>query len=449
MPGTRKAALIRLAAGGTVVLTAFAASAADIPSKLPVKARAAAPALTAVDWTGFYLGGHAGGGWAMSRGTYDDTNDFGPIDFSSGGFLGGAQAGYLWQAGRLVYGVEIDGSWGSIESSRTDNEGDQQRMETKLLTSARIRTGATIDNALIFGTIGLAYVRSEFTVVGDVPNPASVDVNGFGLVSGVGAEFALAPNWSLRGEYLYYAINKDVGIPALTGDSSARDFVKLDGIHVARVAANYRFNASAARLAAPAANWTGLYLGAHGGYGLSRIIGGYDEDGNHGAFDIDPRGFAGGGQIGFNWQNGALVYGIEADGTWGGMEDDRTDLEGDRQTLKTTALASVRGRVGIAADQKLYYVTAGWGYAQSKLDVREAGVTSSVSFDSNGAVVGSGMDWAYTPNLSFRLEGLTYLLDNKVGTSTLTADSNAQDFVRQSTVKVIRAGVNYRFGGPN
>jgi len=449
MPGTVKVAHIALVSGGAVLLAAFGASATDLPAKMPAKAPAAVAALSAVDWTGFYFGGHVGGGWAQARGTYDDTNDFGPIDFSASGFVGGAQAGYLWQTGRLVYGVEIDGSWGDLESNRTDNEGDQQRMETSLLTSARLRSGAAIDNTLIFGTIGIAYVKSEFTVIGDVPSPATVDVDGWGLVSGLGAEFALPPNWSLRGEYLYYAVNKSVDIPGLTGDSSANDFVKLDGVHVVRLAANYRFNASQARLAAPAANWTGLYLGAHGGYGQSRMPGGYDEDGNHGSFDIDPRGFAGGGQVGYNWQNGAWVYGVEGDGTWGGMEDDRTDGEGSKQTLETTLLASLRGRIGIAADNRLYYVTAGWGYGSSKLEVVEGGVPASVSFNANGAVVGSGVDWAFAPNWSARLEGLTYLFDKQKDIPTLTADSNAQDFVRQSTVNVIRVGVNYRFGGPN
>lgn len=445
-----KAARIAFGAGSMVMLTALGALAADIPAKKAVMAPAAAvPALTAVDWTGFYLGGHVGGGWAPSRGTYDDTNDFGPIDFSASGFVGGGQTGYLWQSGRLVYGVEVDASWGGLDDSRTDNESDQQKMETKLLASARLRTGAAIDNALIFGTIGIAYVRSEFTVPGDVPNPATVDVDGWGLVSGLGAEFALAPNWSLRGEYLYYSINKNVDIPALTGDSSARDFVNLDGVHVARIAANYRFNAAPARAAAPTVKWSGLYLGGHGGYGTSRMPGGYDEDGNNGAFDIDPSGFTGGGQVGYNWQNGAWVYGVEADGTWGGMEDDRTDSEGDKQTLKTTTLASVRGRVGIAADNRLYYVTAGWGYGRSKFEVTEGGTAADVSISSNGAVVGSGMDWAFAPNWSARLEGLTYFFDKEVGTSTLTADSNAQDFVRQSTVMVIRGGLNYRFAGPN
>lgn len=434
--------------GGTMLLTALTASAADIPAKMAVKT-VAVPALTAVDWTGLYLGGHVGWGSALSRGTYDDVGDTGPIDFRANGFLGGAQAGYNWQAGRLVYGVEIDGTWGKLDANRTDDEGDVQRIETNFLGSARFRSGAAIDNTLIYGTIGLGYAQSKFTVTGDVPSPASQNLNGWGLVSGFGAEVAVAPNWSLRGEYLYYAINKRVDIPTLTTDSDPTDFAKLDGVHVARIAANYRFNGSQARMAAPAANWSGFYIGAHGGYGTSRIPGVYDEVGDNGSFDIDPRGGIGGLQVGYNMQNGAWVYGVEADGTWSGMKDDRVDGDGDTQTLKTTSLASIRGRVGVAADNRLYYVTGGWGFARSKLDVVEGGTPASVSVDSNGFVVGSGVDWALTPNWSVRLEGLTYILDKRVNIPTLTPDSDTQDFVRQSTVNVIRVGVNYRFGGPN
>jgi outer membrane immunogenic protein len=301
---------------------------------------------------------------------------------------------------------------------------------------------------LIFGTIGLAYVRSEFTAVGDVPSPATRDVNAFGIVSGFGAEVALASNWSLRGEYLYYAVNHREDITTLTSESAGSDFVKIDGIHVARIAANYRFNASQAAMAAPAVNWSGVYIGAHAGYGRSRITGIYDTADDHGSFDIDPRGFLGGGQIGFNWQNGAWVYGIEADGSWSGMDDDRVDTDGDTQTLKTTSLFSLRGRVGIAASDRLYYVTAGWGHGRSKLDVVESGVPASVSFNANGAVIGSGTEWAFAPNWSARLEGLTYLFDKRVAIPTLTTDSGAEDFVRQSTVNVIRVGLNYRFGSP-
>jgi outer membrane immunogenic protein len=269
------------------------------------------------------------------------------------------------------------------------------------------------------------------------------------MVSGFGAEVALAPNWSVRGEYLYYTVNKREDLTTLTDVSAPVDYVKIDGVHVVRFAANYRFNGSQARMAAPAAHWAGFYAGAHAGYGRSRLTGIYDGGGINGSFDIDPKGIVGGGQVGFNFQSGAWVYGIEADGTGSAMKGDRTDAEGDTQTLKTTSLMSVRGRVGIAAGDRLYYITGGWGQGRSKLDVVEGGSPASVTLTTSGPVIGSGVDWAFAPNWSARLEGLTYLFEKTANIGTLTGDSEPGDFVRQSTVNVIRAGVNYRFGGPN
>ena len=195
-----------------------AASAADLPAK--PQHGAGLPAFTAADWSGFYLGGHAGWGAALSRGTNDDVDDNAPIDFGDTGFLYGAQAGYNWQFGRLVSGVEVDGTWGSLDANRTDNNGDQQRIETNFLASARLRSGAAIDNFWIYGTIGVGYAQSKFTVTGATrrARPPAIST-GSALVSGFGAEYAIAPNWSLRAEYLYYAITKRSGLPNLTNDS--------------------------------------------------------------------------------------------------------------------------------------------------------------------------------------------------------------------------------------
>jgi outer membrane immunogenic protein len=252
----------------------------------------------------------------------------------------------------------------------------------------------------------------------------------------------------LRGEYLYYGLNKRVDIPSLTNVSFPTDFFQADAVHVARLAANYRFNGLQPRTSAPAANWSGFYVGGHGGYGISRTVGVYNETNDNGALDFDPDGFVGGLQAGYNFQNGAWVYGIEGDGSWSGMEDDRIEGDGDRQELKTTTLASVRARLGIAADNRLYYLTAGWGYARSKLQVVQIGNPASASFDAHGVVIGSGVDWALSPNWSVRLEGLTYLFDKRHDIRDLTPASDKHDFLRQSTVNVIRVGANYRFGGP-
>jgi len=436
---------ILLGSAALVFLSAGSALATDLPVKGAVFK---APGLTSVDWTGWYIGAHAGYSWSAFRGTYDDAGGTSALDFRPSSFLGGAQLGYNWQAGRMVYGIEVDGSWTDLNKSRIDEEGDTQRYKTNFVSSARFRSGIAIDDVLLFSSIGLAYEKTKFSVVeGGVP--ASQNLNAFGLASGFGLEWVFAPNWSARAEYLYYGFNKRKNIPTLAAaDSDPADFIKIDDVQVIRFALNYRPGASLKRtMAAPSANWAGGYIGAHAGYGRSQIVGEYDTGGSGASFDIDPKGFIGGGQLGWNWQNGAWVYGWELDGTWMGASKDRIDGDGENEKLKTSALASFRGRVGVSANDKLFYVTGGVGYVRSSLTVTGSDLPSPArqSLTSWGPVVGSGLEWAFAPNWNARLEGLTYLFSHRKALPTLTNDSEPADFIRQSTVNVIRVGLNYRY----
>src|SRR5687768_7315434 len=92
--------------------------AADMPLKAPP-----ATAIAAVyNWTGFYLGGHVGYGWGRS--TLNDVDNFclgisncpnPPDRYNFDGIVGGVQAGYNWQTGNLVFGVEADFSFSGID----------------------------------------------------------------------------------------------------------------------------------------------------------------------------------------------------------------------------------------------------------------------------------------------------------------------------------------------
>jgi hypothetical protein len=171
----------------------------------------------------------------------------------------------------------------------------------------------------------------------------------------------------------------------------------------------------------------------HGGYGSMRSNGTYDEAGDNGGFVLDANGFAGGGQLGYNVQRGAWVYGVEIDGTWTGLDKGRTDGEGDTQKSKITSLASARGRLGVVAENKMFFITAGVGYVRGKFQVNEGGVPASVSYSQVVPVLGSGVEWAFAPNWLLRVEGLTYLADKRINTSALTGDSEPEDFVRFGT----------------
>ena len=184
----------------------------------------------------------------------------------------------------------------------------------------------------------------------------------------------------------------------------------------------------------------------HAGYGMSRMLGSYAEGFDNGSFDFDPSGFIGGAQAGYNWQSGALVYGLEIDGSWSGMDDDRLDADGFTTDLDTNVLASFRGRVGVAAGEQLFYITGGVGYVRSKMTELSSGAPSpaSASITDVAPVIGSGVEWAFAPNWNVRLEGLTYLVNERKDLPTLTSISPPTDFLRQSTVKVLRFRLKYR-----
>jgi outer membrane immunogenic protein len=437
------------------IAVASAATAADMPVRRAPVLKAPPPATYgSVDWSGFYLGGHAGFGAGQFRGTYFDYGDDGGLDFPVSGALAGGQFGYLMQFGRAVYGVEIDASWANLKGDTTNDDNVRQEFKTDFLGSARFRSGIAIDNVLLYSTFGLAYTKSSFGVSDGGGSNAKRSLNDWGVVGGLGAEWAFAPNWSARVEYLYYRFDvfdddgENISGFAQNTDSP-NDFVKLDGIHVGRVALNYRFNGSgnANTMRAPVMDWSGLYIGAHGGYLRSRINGFYDDSADSGSFKPVLQGFAGGGQIGYNVQSGAWVYGVEADASWiGGTEEARTDSRGNKQALTTRAFASARGRIGIAADDKLFYLTGGVGYVSSRLDTADAFESYRMNFDTWGPVIGGGVDWRFAPSWSARFESLTFLGSERTSTRDLPPTSgDPSNFVRQSTVTVARVGLNYHF----
>ena len=165
-------------------------------------------------------------------------------------------------------------------------------------------------------------------------------------------------------------------------------------------------------------NWTGFYVGGHAGYGKGM------KDYLNSSFDYQVKGFLGGGQVGYNQQVGNLVFGIEADASWGNIKGDQTlnlggALIGFTQTgvASTTidGLATLTGRLGLAQDRWLVYVKGGaaWAHERHNLaDQRDRGrsppITQSInangSEDRLGYVFGIGSEWAFWGNWSFKSE---------------------------------------------
>ena len=205
--------------------------------------------------------------------------------------------------------------------------------------------------------------------------------------------------------------------------------------------------------AAPLFTWTGFYVGVNAGYGW-----GNDGDDNNflgfgavnptvptgfgnvapvvpagvgfptgfAASNGDDGGFVGGAQVGYNYQIGSFVVGLEGDIQYADFGADGTfDFDGDGvfddDFDSSDWFGTVRARAGVAFDRALIYATGGFAFAD----------------DATGWTVGGGVEYAFTNNLSAKIEGLYVNLDN---------DDDFPGFDGETDFGVVRAGLNFRFG---
>jgi outer membrane immunogenic protein len=223
-------AVVALTAVGAV-----AAQAADLPTRKEAPAPIFVP--PPFTWTGFYVGLNAGGIWPSGsrNASILDTNPAtaafvtagfpGGLGSQSAGFIGGGQAGYNWQTGAFVLGVETDFD-GSTLSKSFNNVGTpfvgagrltgdaftvngKNSLDWLGTTRGRVGFVVTPDNRLmIYATGGVAYAggNSQFSLrdntTGSIfsANPGRSRV---GWVIGGGAEYAVTNNITIKGEYLY------------------------------------------------------------------------------------------------------------------------------------------------------------------------------------------------------------------------------------------------------
>jgi outer membrane immunogenic protein len=183
-----------------------------MPARGPVyKAPAAAPLF---NWTGFYVGGHVGYGWGDAGG------------LSTDGWFGGGQIGVNYQfAPNWVWGVEADISGGDMDGS-----AGASRFKSDTFGTVRARLGYTVDRVMFYGTGGLAWADSKASLAGVSDTQTNV-----GWALGAGIEYAFAPNWSAKIEYMHADYGSDnYHIVPTTKIDYKTDTVKL-GV-------NYLFN---------------------------------------------------------------------------------------------------------------------------------------------------------------------------------------------------------------
>jgi opacity protein-like surface antigen len=240
----RKQLLAGAAAIAIVAAFGGIAAAADIPvaTKAPIVTKA--PPL--MDWSGFYVGAHAGWGQARFKGTWidDSASDLFPWKAKASGPLVGLHGGQNYQSGTYVGGWELDVSWLSgwdktLVGINSNVLGSGVSVEASLLASLRGRFGVLLNpQTLVFVSAGGAYIRAEASAF---PPSNNASLNSFGGVVGVGADWKQNQNWSWRAEGLWYFFDKDELIPVSAIQSVD---VKLKDVLVVRVGATYHYSDS-------------------------------------------------------------------------------------------------------------------------------------------------------------------------------------------------------------
>lgn len=234
----------------------------------------------------------------------------------------------------------------------------------------------------------------------------------------------------------------------------------------------------------PAPSWTGWYIGGNAGWVGSanngiRNTGTDTGGGGLGSFiaagaiptsvSSSYSGFIGGGQIGYNWQAGYWVFGLEADIDGISAKSNATvgpvTVPGFVPITTTYSreidwLSTFRGRIGVtAAPSFLLYATGGLAVGEVKIgnallcptcappSATEAGTANTATNTSAGWTVGAGAEWMFAPHWSLKAEYLYVDLGNHSSAITYTYGANVSTLTStvRDTVNIARGGINFKF----
>ena len=152
-------------------------------------------------WTGFYVGANLGGAWISEDFVDASGNTF---SLTNSGIIGGGQVGYNYQIGNFVLGAEwmFDGT--SLDLPAVGG----MSANTKWVTTFAGRFGWAWNRFLVYGKAGGGLVGTDVTIANPA-NGTSVTTSNdnAGLLAGIGAEWAFAPNWTVKLEYDFLALN--------------------------------------------------------------------------------------------------------------------------------------------------------------------------------------------------------------------------------------------------
>jgi outer membrane immunogenic protein len=203
-------------------------------------------------------------------------------------------------------------------------------------------------------------------------------------------------------------------------------------------------------------DWSGFYIGANGGWGQSRncwdfvnAVGVVVADGCR-----ERSGGLVGGQIGYRWQAGTWVFGLEVQGDWADLSHTRVSLLDPTLStrIKTDGIGLFTGQIGYAWNAAVLYVKGGAAVTSNRFSILdnltgfELAAASSTRW---GGVVGVGFEYGFAPNWSVGLE-YDHLFMGDANNSFTIVDPRIAGFVNNrisQDVDMVTLRINYRFGG--
>ena len=212
-----------------------------------------------------------------------------------------------------------------------------------------------------------------------------------------------------------------VGLVALTASAAAAD--------MARPVPQPYYKAP---MVAPAYSWTGFYIGVNGGGGFGRSS--WDSTGS-----FNTSGGLVGGTLGYNYQFGQAVVGLEGDIDWADLNGTTNNFCPAGCKTSDDWLGTVRGRLGYAADRFMPFVTGGVAFGDIKASTPGFGGATNTQA---GWTIGAGLEFAVAQNWTVKAEYLYVDLGKfNCGVSCGASVTDNVSF----TTNLVRAGVNYRF----
>jgi outer membrane immunogenic protein len=188
------------------------------------------------DWQGLYVGANAGYAWGNTHAvTLPGPGAGGSL--GADGWYGGGQLGFNAQFDRLVLGVEADLQGADINDG-TSGSGSggpyTANVDIDWFSTVRGRIGYAAGPVLLYATGGLAFADVDYSVVGPA-GALRTDGIKTGYALGGGIEWAFAPRWSLKSEYLYVNLGDETVSDGTYASRTGTDF------HTARLGLNYHF----------------------------------------------------------------------------------------------------------------------------------------------------------------------------------------------------------------